>query len=172
MDTMMVGKRAELFVFGQLLERCVIPYVPLLDVEGIDATIRLGDGEYREIQVKKAESLKDPRWFQVKNLKSSERLFIICVEPDNTAWIIPSLVFQKYATKSKTGEYDLDLDQKPRGRRDLRKELLSPYRDNWDLLVKSAEDLEDLLAMYESMAAPEEEAVSLEEYKKLAASDV
>lgn len=45
------------------------------------------------------------------------------------------------------------------------KAVLTRY-DEYEALLKKLEDLEDLLAMKESLAAPEEEAVSLDEYQK------
>jgi prevent-host-death family protein len=38
--------------------------------------------------------------------------------------------------------------------------------DEYELLLKRIEDLEDILAMKEAMAAPEEEAITLEEYER------
>ncbi|MBM2827037.1 MAG: hypothetical protein HW403_1101, partial [Dehalococcoidia bacterium] len=81
-------------------------------------------------------------------------------------WVIPSLVFKKYCTQAKE-VYDLDLDLRPRDRDTIRKELLAPYKNNWDLLTRTIEDLGDLMAMYESLAAPEEESMTLAEYEAL-----
>ncbi len=41
-----------------------------------------------------------------------------------------------------------------------------------EALLKKLEDLEDLLAMKESLSAPQEEAISLEEYERRRASRV
>ena len=38
--------------------------------------------------------------------------------------------------------------------------------DEYEALLKKLEDFEDLLAMKESLAAPEEEAVSLDDYER------
>ena len=45
------------------------------------------------------------------------------------------------------------------------KAVLARY-DEYEALVQKIEDMEDLLAMKESLAVPEEEAVSLEEYER------
>ncbi|MBI2886308.1 MAG: hypothetical protein HYY02_03765 [Chloroflexi bacterium] len=169
--TVTTGKLGELFVFSELLKMGSLPYLPLVDAEGVDAIVRASDGRLLELQIKTVGSQRSPRWFQVQRLQASERLFIICVEPDHTTWIIPSYAFEKYATKSK-GTYDLDLDGTPRGLNAPRKEILAPYRNNWSLLNRNEEDLEDLLAMYESMAAPEEERITLEEYLARKAANV
>jgi len=43
------------------------------------------------------------------------------------------------------------------------KAVLTRY-DEYEALLKKVEDLEDILAMKESLSAPEEEAISLEDY--------
>ena len=45
------------------------------------------------------------------------------------------------------------------------KAVLARY-DEYEALLKKVEDLEDILAMKESLSAPEEEAVSLEDYER------
>ena len=45
------------------------------------------------------------------------------------------------------------------------KAVLSRY-DEYESLLKKIEDLEDILAMKESLSAPEEESVNLEEYEQ------
>lgn len=44
------------------------------------------------------------------------------------------------------------------------KAVLARY-DEYEALLRKLEDMEDLLAMKESLAAPDEEAVSLEDYE-------
>ena len=44
------------------------------------------------------------------------------------------------------------------------KAVLTRY-DEYEALLKKVEDLEDILAMKESLSAPEEEAISLEDYE-------
>jgi len=45
------------------------------------------------------------------------------------------------------------------------KAVLARY-DEYEALLRKVEDMEDLLAMKESLAAPDEEAVSLEDYDR------
>ncbi|OGN92463.1 MAG: hypothetical protein A2Z75_03680 [Chloroflexi bacterium RBG_13_50_10] len=45
------------------------------------------------------------------------------------------------------------------------KAVLARY-DEYEALLKKLEDMEDLLAMMESLAAPEKEAVSLKDYER------
>ena len=51
------------------------------------------------------------------------------------------------------------------------KAVLMRY-DEYEALLKKVEDLEDILAMKESLSAPEEEAVSLEDYERQRAAHV
>lgn len=45
------------------------------------------------------------------------------------------------------------------------KAVLARY-DEYEALLKKIEDLEDILAMKESLSAPEEEAIGLEDYER------
>lgn len=45
------------------------------------------------------------------------------------------------------------------------KAVLARY-DEYEALVKKVEELEDMIAMKESLSAPEEEAIGLEEYER------
>jgi prevent-host-death family protein len=51
------------------------------------------------------------------------------------------------------------------------KAVLARY-DEYEALLKKVEDLEDILAMKDSLSAPEEEAVSLEDYERQRAAHV
>jgi len=51
------------------------------------------------------------------------------------------------------------------------KAVLARY-DEYEALLQKVEDLEDLLAMKESLSAPEEEAISLEDYERQRATRV
>ena len=73
------GKMAELAVFGELLKRGVIPYVPLVDIKGIDAIIRKDDGRLLEIQVKSTYSKEMQGSFNVDDLVAKPNFFIIGV---------------------------------------------------------------------------------------------
>ncbi len=51
------------------------------------------------------------------------------------------------------------------------KAVLTRY-DEYEALLKKVEDLEDILAMKESLSAPEDEAISLEDYERKRAARV
>ena len=51
------------------------------------------------------------------------------------------------------------------------KAVLARY-DEYETLLKKVEDLEDMLAMKDSLSAPEEEAISLEDYERQRAARI
>ena len=51
------------------------------------------------------------------------------------------------------------------------KAVLTRY-DEYEALLKKVEDLEDILAMKESLSAPQEEAITLEDYERQRATRV
>lgn len=136
------GKQAEFWVFGELIRRGVSLYVPVVDVEGIDAIARRKDGACLEIQVRSVWEPKYSRWFYASNLVPRPSFFIIGVDMTTTqpeVWIIPSVEFSKYATVSrlKTGgtSYDLRLNSGSRKFGKKLSDILNIYRDAWHLLT-------------------------------------
>ena len=169
--TQIGGERGELYVFGELLKKGVVPYVPLVD-EGYDAMVCTPDGQVLKLQVKAAGSAgaKHPKWFQMSQIKASRDFFIIGGEfaddsPENV-WVFPSAIFDKYAsTPPKGSPRDLDLDSGVRKYGMPLKDLLCGFRNRWELIVKfsefeklidSPEDLEDLLTMREAEESSDE----------------
>jgi hypothetical protein len=171
------GEIGALYVFGQLLKRGAVAYLPLVD-EGVDALVRTLTGNVIELQIKSAGSAGGnySRWFQVVAINSKKNLFVIGVEfslgePVN-AWVFPSTVFDKYANRPARGTpRDLDLDMGTRKYGMPLRDLLCGFRNRWELitsyeqyesLLESPEDLEDILTMKESLESPEEEAKTLQ----------
>lgn len=139
-----------------------------IDSPGADIEVKAPDGRRLRLLFRaRGPAERDIRYFQAPDLKPSDDLFIVGSDGEDDYWIIPSWVFRKYATK-----LGLDFDQAPAGHSVKRREILAPYRNNWNLLRKSEEDLIDLIAMYEALAAPEEERVAWEDYKKARAARV
>lgn len=176
-DTQTQGKKSELAVFGELLERGVIPYLPLTDVESVDAVVSVAGDKLLRIQIKSAgvSGGKDPKSFQVSNLKVADDFFIVCVEaPDGIVgdvWIFPSIVFDAYATRPLKGTpRDLNLESGEREYGLPLYDVLCGFRNRWELitaydsfkdLLASPEDLEDVLTMQEAMEAPQDEIKNL-----------
>jgi hypothetical protein len=181
------GKVGELYVFGELLKRGAVPYLPLVD-EGVDALVRTPAGRIIELQIKFAGGAggKDPRWFQVSTVEARDNLFIVGVEAMNgkpgNAWIFPSAVFDKYASRPPKGSpRDLDLETGTKKYGMALKDLLCGFKNRWELitnyeryeaLMATTEDLEDVLTMKEALESPEEEAFTLEEYERRRAAAV
>ena len=180
-DKQIAGERGELYVFGELLKRGVVPYVPLVD-QGLDALVRAPGCAVIEIQIKAAGSAggKYPRWFQVHRIEPRKNFVVVGLEftdgKPGDVWVFPSIIFDKYASRPPKGTpRDLDLDSGIRKYGMRLRDLLCGFRNRWELLVdyekyealmETPDDLEDLLTMYEAGEAPEEEALSLEEYDR------
>lgn len=148
------GKIAEFQVIGELLKRGVQVYVPIVDVEGIDAIVRQADGSLVEIQVKSSHTNTYPRFFIVPAFEPRDNFFIVGVvlgldEPET--WIIPSARYVELCAKpSKSNTFELDLDQRPRGTSIKRSALLAEYFEAWHLLTGAydEEDEQELEAGY------------------------
>jgi len=95
------GKQAELQIFGELLKRGHQVYTPMIDTEGIDCLVDVGDGRYKEIQVKYRE--KSPL-FQVRKFKPRDSFYIICclgLGTEGKIWVIPSKIFDQLGNTAK-----------------------------------------------------------------------
>lgn len=180
-DRQIQGKKAELAVFGALLQRGALPYLPLVDTEGVDAVVSVAGSRLVRIQVKAAgiSRGKDPKWFQVQKLEVARDLFVVCVEAPNGVvgdmWIFPSVVFDAYANRPASGVRDLDLCGGEKKYGQPLWELLCGFRNRWELVTEYCEyedllgkpqDLEDVLAMKEALESADEETMTLEEYER------
>ena len=176
-DRQLGGKRAELYVIGELLRLGVVPYVPTIDVEGIDAVVRTSSGKLLAIQVKASgvSGGRFPRWFIFGDVLPRPDLFLIGIsvidEEIQEAWVFPSAVYRNYADIRPAGDWGINLDSGKRKYGMTLRDLLCGFRRRWELITKyedyeslleSPEDLEDILAMKESLESPEEEAITLQ----------
>ena len=95
------GKLAELRVFGELLKRGFRVYTPMVDSEGIDCLVDVGEGNYKEIQVKWRE--KNPL-FQVRRYNPRPSFYIVCclgTGSEGEMWVIPSKAFYDMGKRAK-----------------------------------------------------------------------
>ena len=178
--SIMQGKRAELAVFGALLQRGALPYLPLVDVEGVDAVVSVAGSRLFRVQVKAAGVVRgDPKWFHIEKLDVADDLFVVCVEAPNGVigdmWIFPSAVFDAYATCDSKGNRDLDLNGGIMKHGQPLWELLCGFRNRWELITEYGDyedllgrpqDMEDVLAMKEALESADEETMTLEEYER------
>jgi hypothetical protein len=137
LDTQTKGKMGELVVLGELLKRGFQVYQPMVDT-GIDCLVDVGDGNFKEIQIKSREdeSIFTPRMFKPRN-----RFFLICSvnsKRGDFLWVFPSAVFHENATrfKNKKGKEFLQLRIGPEGSETFEK--FREYRDNFQKLLVGA----------------------------------
>ena len=148
------GKRAEYYVFGELIKRGFDVYLPVLDT-GVDAIIRSkGGGAYVELQVKSTEAEDQAGYFNIYDITPSTSLFIICVDMSEAklskyrqpeVWVLPSGVYRQHCTIQRledTTRYHLPLPARERrcGNR-TRAECLEEYcatrhPEAWEKLSK------------------------------------
>lgn len=179
-DRQLGGKRAELFVIGELLKRGVVPYLPVVDVEGIDAVVHTPSGKLLAIQVKAAGVAggQYPHWFIFGDVSPRPELFLIGIsvidEKIQETWIFPSSVYLKYARTRPKGDWGFYLDYGKRKYGMPLRDLLCGFRNRWELiteyekyeaLLESPEDLEDILTMKEALEAPKQEAITLGDHE-------
>jgi len=103
MDATVVGKAAEAYVWMRLLEKGMIPCLPMVDCQGFDALVRMQDGRCVRMQVKSRGTplpVAGPYGEQIKSLwwdRRDESLafdFLVITLPLETgggyeAWAIP-----------------------------------------------------------------------------------
>jgi len=141
MGTTEKGKLGELYVFGKLIEKGAMPFLPIADIRGVDAVVRKKDGTYVEIQVKATWPPDQAGYFNVRNLESRPNLFVIGLimhKEAPEAWIVPSPVFIEDATQRKVDNRTVFLLSLGLGNTNLelnRRDKLKEYRENWDQLT-------------------------------------
>jgi hypothetical protein len=138
LDSQTKGKMGELVVLGELLKRGFQVYQPMVDNIGIDCLIDVGEGNYKEIQIKSRENdaIFTPRRFKPRN-----SFFLICSvnsRRGNFLWVFPSKVFHDNATltSDKKGKEFLQLRIGHEGSATFEK--FREYRDNFQKLLAGA----------------------------------
>ena len=130
------GKQGELVVLGKLLERGFKVYTPMVDT-GIDCLVDVGEGNYKEIQVKYREN--EPI-FQARNFKPRENFYLICFlrgKHGDDFWIVPSTLFKQVSKQTKIGNREyLQLRVGREGSEAYN--LLSANHSNWGILLSGA----------------------------------
>jgi len=136
LDSSVKGKQAELNVVGKLLEKGFTIYTPLIDT-GIDCLVDVGEGNYKEIQVKYRE---DSPVFLARKFNPRETFYIVCflrTIRSEDVWVLPSKVFHEMGAPTKTGKRDyIRLSIEKPGSESY--EELRKYRDNLEILLKGA----------------------------------
>ena len=130
------GKQGELVVLGKLLERGFKIYTPMVDT-GIDCLVDVGEGNYKEIQVKYREN--EPT-FLARNFKPRENFYLICFlreKHGDDFWILPSKMFKELGKPRKVGTRDyIQLKIGKEGSETYNR--LSANHSNWGMLLAGA----------------------------------
>ena len=122
-------------VGSKLIDLGVSVFAPLNENVYIDFAIRTGDGTYIELLIRECLSENGRYSFQMDRFRPRSNLFIICITANDEHWIIPSTVFERFASGA-PGEPSWVLDINPSNARDSLHERLSVYRDRWSLISK------------------------------------
>lgn len=130
------GKQGELFIIGKILQKGHEVYLPVIDT-GIDFLIDVGDGKYKEIQVKSRDG--DPT-FSIKSFSPRDNFFVICYlrrRNEDDIWIVPSRVFKQVGRATKISGRDyIQLSIGKDGSPVYNK--LAKYHGNWGILLSGA----------------------------------
>lgn len=130
------GKLGELRVIGELLARGFKVYLPQVDT-GIDAVVDVGDGNYREVQIKYREKIPI---FNARSFKPRDNFYVVCWfigSNGSDYWIIPSPVFRSLAKETKrNGKSYFQLGIGKEGSKTY--EELAPYHHTFGHFLKGA----------------------------------
>ena len=117
LSTQRKGKRAEYEFFIMLLDRGYELFIPLADDNGVDALVRLENGNIIEIQIKsRSPGVVNPNLFADLNYKPgrSKYWFVFHNWKDDadTWWLLSRKDFESKAKEDKEGKYSITLNPK------------------------------------------------------------
>ena len=96
-NSLQKGKIAELTIATRLLEQDFEPYLPIVDIKGIDLIVK-HKNHYYELQVKARKVYKDKDTFIIQDLKQGPNYFLVCYDLlKKDAWYIPTHILAKKA---------------------------------------------------------------------------
>ena len=130
-DKQRTGKSAETYVWMRLMQYNMVPYLPIMDVTGIDVIVETTKGHLAKLQVK-SRGTRDPGE-QIKNLRRGGNTlafhFLVIVRPGETpesyeGWVVPRAEVEKRLTPG--GDLNLGVDPVPQG--------WDQYRERWDII--------------------------------------
>ncbi len=133
------SKVAEAYVWMRILENDMIPYLPVLDVQGIDAIVRTSADRITRLQIKSRGWPVSGEDFgeQLKSLPqgTSPFDFLVIVLPDDSlhgyeAWIVPEKELQERLSP----RGDLTMSRR------LLRETWDRFHEEWDLLAKTGNE--------------------------------
>ncbi len=117
---------------SKLMDNGVSVFTPLGLNSDIDFAIRTGDGTYIEVIVRNHKP-ENGHSFQMNRFRPRPHLFIICITSKEEHWIIPSTVFERFASGAPVeASWVLNLDAS--NPNNQLPERLSVYQERWSLL--------------------------------------
>ena len=144
----MTDTNAKQYVVDNLVERHTAVFEPVGGSADVDLAVRTGDGQYVEVIVKEPVSPEQSRSFMMRRFRPRPQLFIVCVTEGPEAWLLPSGVFERFATGTPgEPEWVLHLDDPAD---EPLSDRLSVYRERWALMANYTEyrsTLSDPLAL-------------------------
>lgn len=131
----MAGSRQ--YVIDNLVQQHAAVFEPVSGSADVDLAVRTGDGQYVEVIVREPVSPEQPRSFMMRRFRPRQHLFILCVGEGPEAWLLPSGVFERFATGAPgEPEWVLQLDEPAD---EPLSDRLSVYRERWALIAKYSE---------------------------------
>ena len=144
----MTDPGARQYVVDSLVERHAAVFEPVGGSADVDLAVRTGDGQYVEVVIRGPVAAEEPRSFVMRRFRPRPHLFILCIAQGPEAWLVPSTVFERFATGAPgEPEWVLRLDA-PQD--EPLSERLSVYRERWALIANYSEyrsTLSDPLAL-------------------------
>ena len=135
-------------VVDNLVERHAAVFEPVGGSADVDLAVRTGDGQYVEVIIKESVPAGQSRSFMMRRFRPRPHLFILCVAEGPEAWLLPSSVFERFATGAPgEPEWVLHLDDPTD---EPLSDRLSVYRERWALIANYTEyrsTLSDPLAL-------------------------
>lgn len=133
----MTDAGAKEYVIRNLMERQAAVFEPVGGSADVDLAVRTGDGQYVEVICREPLSAQESRSFMMRRFRPRQHLFILCIAPGPEAWLLPSIVFERFATGAPgEPEWVLRLDA-PQD--EPLNERLSVYRERWALIANYTE---------------------------------
>ena len=133
------GKAAEAYAWMRILQNNMVPYLPVLDVQGIDAIVRTGEDRIARLQIKSRSWPVSGEGFgeQLKSLPrgSSPFDFLVIVLPDDSqhgyeAWIVPEHHLQRRLSSSG----DLTMSRR------LLREVWDRFHEAWEIIGRTGNE--------------------------------
>ena len=145
MTTQQTGKIAEAYAWMKLLEHGMMPYLPMVDVSGVDVLVETRNGQFAKLQIKSrgssvpdkgqgsyGEQIKGLWWEQ--NKLAFDYLVIVLPKAesphiDYETWIVPKTAVQRRLKPGGRGDLTMSVR--------LMREEWKEYHEKWDIISQN-----------------------------------